>query len=96
MTKKYASGRFCCKACANSRERSEEIKNKIRATYIKTLLTKPQPEEHVVHSKCFCGYYKGIYCSSSYELIFLLYCEKHNIKVERCKITFTYNYKHKN
>lgn len=30
MTEKYGSGRFCCKACANSRERSEETKEKIR------------------------------------------------------------------
>ena len=30
MTEKYGSGRFCCKACANTRKHSEETKNKIR------------------------------------------------------------------
>ena len=31
------------------------------------------------------GYYKGVYCDSTYELIFLIYCLDHNIKIERCK-----------
>jgi hypothetical protein len=30
MVEKYGSGRFCCKACANTRKHSEETKNKIR------------------------------------------------------------------
>ena len=29
------------------------------------------------------GYYKGIYCGSTYELVFVIYCLDHNIKFER-------------
>lgn len=32
MDKKYASGRFCCRACANSREHSDATKEKIRGS----------------------------------------------------------------
>ena len=32
MTEKYGSGRFCCRACANTRKHSEETKNKIAKT----------------------------------------------------------------
>lgn len=32
MAKKFGSGRFCSRACANSRSHSEETKEKIRAT----------------------------------------------------------------
>ena len=38
MTEKFGSGRFCSRACANSRERSDEIKSKIRKTLQNTLL----------------------------------------------------------
>lgn len=31
------------------------------------------------------GRYKGIYCDSTYELIFLIYCLDHNIQIKRCK-----------
>ena len=36
------------------------------------------------------GYYKGVWCDSSWELAYLLYCLDHNILVERNKIGFTY------
>lgn len=29
MTEKYGSGRFCCRSCANSRERSEELRQRL-------------------------------------------------------------------
>jgi hypothetical protein len=41
------------------------------------------------------GYYKGYYCASSYELIYLVYCLDHNINIERNKYTFVYNYEGK-
>lgn len=37
MTVKYGSGRFCSRSCANSRNFSEEIKNKTRNTAYKNL-----------------------------------------------------------
>lgn len=41
------------------------------------------------------GYYKGFYCDSTYELIFLIYCLDHNIKIERNKQYFLYKYENK-
>lgn len=39
------------------------------------------------------GYYKGIWCGSSYELAYLIYCLEHNIGIERCTEYFEYVYK---
>lgn len=41
------------------------------------------------------GWYKGIYCDSTYELAYVIYCLDHNIKINRCKETFEYIYKNK-
>lgn len=50
------------------------------------------------HRKSIKGYYKGIYCDSTYELAYLIYCLDHNIDIKRCEETFEYEYngkKHK-
>lgn len=36
------------------------------------------------------GWYKGIFCDSSWELAYLIWCLDHNIKVERCTEKFEY------
>ena len=41
------------------------------------------------------GWYKGFYCDSSYELVFLIYCLEHNIPIQRCTQVFKYEYKNK-
>ena len=41
------------------------------------------------------GYYKGIYCDSTYELAYLIYCLDHNIDIKRCTETFEYEYEGK-
>ena len=38
------------------------------------------------------GWYKGVYCSSTWELAYLIYCLDHNIPIERCKEERTYIY----
>ena len=38
------------------------------------------------------GYYKGFYCDSTYELIFLIYCLDHDIPIIRNKEYFIYEY----
>jgi hypothetical protein len=38
------------------------------------------------------GYYKGIWCDSSWELAFVIYNIDHNISFERNKISFPYEY----
>lgn len=39
------------------------------------------------------GWYKGIFCDSSWELAFVVYCIEHNISISRCneKRIYTYN-----
>ena len=41
------------------------------------------------------GWYKGFYCSSTYELAFLIYCLDNKIPVERCPYTYEYMYENK-
>lgn len=36
------------------------------------------------------GYYKDIYCASTYELVYLIYSLEHNIPIERNKDYFNY------
>lgn len=36
------------------------------------------------------GYYKGIWCDSTYELAYLIYCLDHNIDIKRCTEAFEY------
>lgn len=36
------------------------------------------------------GWYKGIYCDSTYELAYLIYCLDHNIDIKRCDESFEY------
>lgn len=38
------------------------------------------------------GYYKGIYCGSTYELAFLIWSLDHGEKISRCDQSFTYEY----
>lgn len=38
------------------------------------------------------GTYKGIHCDSTYELVFLIYCLDHNIKIIRNEKSFPYEY----
>lgn len=39
------------------------------------------------------GYYKGIYCGSSYELVYVIYNLDHNISFKRCDKYYEYEYK---
>lgn len=41
------------------------------------------------------GYYKGYWCDSTYELVFIIYCLDHQIKFERCPYVYEYVYENK-
>jgi hypothetical protein len=41
------------------------------------------------------GWYKGFWCDSTYELIFLIYCLDHNIPIKRNTEKFYYTYNNK-
>lgn len=143
MTEKYGSGRFCCRSCANARHHSEDTKQKIKASFHKTIDSRTTEEKlHIrnqiinrckdeyMKNPCYCkvcgnlvpyerknknycsrecayansggyrqnasygkfGTYKGVYCDSTYELAFLIYCLDHNIQIERCTTYFMYEY----
>ena len=51
--------------------------------------------DRINSGKSKCGYYKGIYCGSTYELAFLVYCLDNNIKIERNLDYFIYEYENK-
>ena len=36
------------------------------------------------------GWYKGIFCGSTFELVYLIYCLDHNIDIKRCDESFEY------
>lgn len=116
-------GKFCSRSCANSRERSNELRQKIskslkgripshsnKGKYRTERVEKICPEckntfiTPVNSTKKYCcavcskknlggyregsgraktGYYKGIYCGSTYELCWLIYQLDHNLNVAR-------------
>ena len=39
------------------------------------------------------GFYKGYYCDSTYELVYIIYNIDHQIKFDRCKLSYQYSYK---
>lgn len=138
VTKKFGSGIFCSRKCANSHIQTDE-QNKRRSIKLKSnpcgvasfeyrsikkqliinKLTKylenpnrckvcgiPLEYSHRFNNTCSkrcrkiflkgrvggyregsgrgkSGHYKGIYCSSTYELVYLIYCLDHNIPIKR-------------
>lgn len=126
------SKKCCSRFCANSRNHSNETKNKISESMIglkspikglyrinrierkciicnNIMLLRPKnPKKY--HKKCYNiiagglrkgsgrgkkGWYKGYWCDSSWELAFVIYNLDHNIKFERNKEGFEYEYKNK-
>lgn len=77
--KKIGTGIYCSRSCSSSRPHSLETKQKIAIACGSTNC-----------SSSYHGYYKDLPFQSSYELIFLVYCLDHDIKIERCKFTFEY------
>lgn len=47
------------------------------------------------HRKSYSGWYKGIWCDSTYELAYLIYCLDHDIDIKRCNESFEYEYEGK-
>lgn len=39
------------------------------------------------------GWYKGYFCDSTYELVYIIYNIDHNIPFKRCDLEYTYSYK---
>ena len=86
--KDYKSPKYCCKDCgliAKHRKLSvAAVKNKFGGLNSET-----------THKSYKRGYYKGIWCDSSWELAYLLYCFDNNISVERNNKYFEYEFEGK-
>lgn len=78
MTEKFGSGRFCSKQCANSRNHSQDTKNKISKGVRKQ-----------THCSCrFCGkVFETLLARSSHEK----YCENNSNKLENKLTSYTSN-----
>lgn len=96
---RYYSSPKICPICNNiipyeRRARKTCSKECGRKAIVQTKLDRgyyDDPNRHFVTSKC--GYYKGIYCGSTYELVYTIYNLDHNIPFERNKKGFPYKYK---
>ena len=100
--------RFCSRSCANGHKHSESTKQKISkgikrflfnggSFYLNKIKTCNSKIEDVYKSGISKhGIYKGIYCDSTYELVFVIYCLDHNISITRCRIGFDCFYNNKN
>jgi hypothetical protein len=141
----FGSGKYCSRACANSRVHSTETKlkialsaknsdkvkiaNKINGSKLKKVFNGkvipkiinicPICKKEILtninrnkkyHPICYlsiaggaregsghskCGWYKGIYCGSSWELAWVIYHIDHNINFKRCDKKYEYIYNNK-
>lgn len=73
-----------CKDPIKEQERRKKISLKMKG--------KPQCTYHEGCGKGKKGWYKGIFCDSTWELAYVIYCIDHNIKIERNKQMFDYEY----
>lgn len=71
---------------------SDETRAKISNTMKKVYAVK-EPRTHQYRTKS--GYYKDIWCDSSWELAYLVYCLDHNLPILRTNDRFNYTYKDK-
>jgi very-short-patch-repair endonuclease/ribosomal protein S14 len=55
MTEKFGSGRFCSRACANSRDHSEQSKQKIRDSLNTTLVSRQKAPVRAKKACIICG-----------------------------------------
>lgn len=94
MTEKFGSGRFCSKSCANIRKHSNETKQKISNSlrksekFLNSLLLSTSKYTR-------SGKYNNIFCASTWELAYLIYCIDNFIPIVRCTRWFDYIYNNK-
>lgn len=94
---KYGSGKFCGQSCANARDHSEDTKKKIaegirNSDKFRVYLDDCIAGKHINSKASLTGYYNGVFCGSTWELAYYIYCIEHNIKIERCRDRFPYEF----
>lgn len=83
---KIAATKYVHLGISNTPEREQERRDKIS----KTMKGNTNWMFNKKHGNGKKGHYKGIYCDSTWELAFLVYCFDNNIEVKRCDIKYTY------
>ena len=83
---KIAANRYIHYGISNTLEKEEERKNKIS----KAMKGNTNWMFNKKRGNGKKGHYKGIYCDSTWELAFLVYCFDNNIDVKRCDVRYTY------
>ena len=95
LTEYFGTGKYCSRSCANKRIKTTEDKQKIKQgmknskkwnSYLNNLSNGKGFKSSVSYS----GYYKGVFCASTWELAYYLYCINENINIVRCKDYFSY------
>lgn len=74
----------------SGRKHTEEQKRKISSKMLGNSNNDPNKT-----GKGKKGWYKGFYCSSTYELAYIIYCLDNNISIERYKGYYWYEYENK-
>lgn len=82
------SYKYCSKECGR-----KALHDKLSSAAIKNNFGGLRPE--TTHKYYKRGYYRGIWCDSSWELAFLLYCLDNNIQIERNHKYFEYTFEGK-
>ena len=82
-SRESSSLKYCSKECSDISKH-----NKLSTAAIKNKLGGLRAE--LTHKYYKRGYYYGIWCDSSWELAFLIYCLDHNIEVRRNTESFEY------
>lgn len=105
VDKKHRKTKFCSRSCANGHIVKEETKQKISQSINRFLQSgnsfyskRLEKYKEDIHKNGVSkhGIYKGYYCDSTFELVFLIYCLDHNISINRCTIGFDCFYGNKN
>ena len=74
---------FCCNECMKASRHK-----KLSASAKRNRFGGLNPD--TTHKHYHRGYYNNIWCDSSWELAFVVYCKEHNMSIERNKQSFEY------
>ena len=84
----FSSKLYCSKECLKI-GRHKKLSEKAKARCAKGEFGGKNNDTYKKHRR---GWYKGIYCGSSWELVFLIWALDHKLNIQRCNKIFKYNY----
>lgn len=86
---------FICSYCGKPFKQIIDKKSKFCSESCRENSRRLKASKQINHGAGCKGKYKEIQCDSKLELIFLVYCLDHNIKIKRCKDIFEYEFRGK-